>query len=517
MATTAPVSNTNPPAPTESKSARKKKAKADAAVAAPTTPKTDQDAGSEAKANGHDPSSGDSPIIKELQKNIRNVNKKLVRTSRSRTTLLACSLACQTQNATQKVDSIVAENPDKTLDELVASRKINNDQKAQILKKPGLQQQLAQLEEQLAQFKKLEAEFEKKLAVEKELLHKAHREELGNLKETVKAEAAIESAKNFKERLLVLSRFLRAAAARRQREDDESEETRAFEGALLQVYGGDMNAVAAAEKLIDGAMDNVPSTESAMLNVTYAQVKTAALEDAPPFSAEEAWVEEVAEAQPHPPEEITDPDKTASFADVEKASVSADVPTTDPTTAHAGLTEIETSVAATNGTAAAAENLSPPPPTSTADEAANKAGEENWDTKGPGSADDPLAESFEMVPRDPAETETPHAPAPSTSVQSWADDSEVPAKAPAQVAAGPVAPTAPAQPTANGSDGFHEVHHARGGRGRGDFRGGYRGRGGPRGDFRGRGRGDYRGRGRGGGFRGGRGGGPREGNGAGPQ
>jgi len=124
-------------------------------------------------------------------------------------------------------------------------------------------------------------------------------------------------------------------------------------------------------------------------------------------------------------------------------------------------------------------------------ESANAAAEAQWD-KQPTGADDPLTESFEMVPRDPAETETPHVAAAVTSTQSWADDTPEPSAAPA----------APA----SGNDGFSEVHHNRGGRGRGGHpggeRGGYRGRGrgGPRGEFRGRGRG---GRGE---FRGGRGG-----------
>ena len=61
---------------------------------------------------------------------------------------------------------------------------------------------------------------------------------------------------------------LPSAAARRQLEDDESDLTKAFEGALLQVYGGDAIAVTAAEKLIDGTSDNVPSTEGIILNVT---------------------------------------------------------------------------------------------------------------------------------------------------------------------------------------------------------------------------------------------------------
>jgi hypothetical protein len=99
-------------------------------------------------------------------------------------------------------------------------------------------------------------------------MSKSHSGELDSLRETIKAEAALEQQKLLKEKLLTLSRFLRAAAARRQLEDDDSDLTKAFEGALLQVYGGDAAAVLAAEKLIDGANDAVPSTEGVATSVT---------------------------------------------------------------------------------------------------------------------------------------------------------------------------------------------------------------------------------------------------------
>jgi len=168
----------------------------------------------------------------------------------------------------QKVDAIIAENPDVSLDDLVASRKINADQKAQALKKPGLQAQLAQFEQQLAQYKKFDQEYQQKIAQEKESLQRLHADELEKLRDTLKAEADAASRKAFKEKFLTLSRFLRAAAARRQLEDDDSDLTKGFEGALLLVYGGDAGAVSAAEKLIDGSDENVPSTEGVTLSVT---------------------------------------------------------------------------------------------------------------------------------------------------------------------------------------------------------------------------------------------------------
>ena len=172
------------------------------------------------------------------------------------------------KSAMQKTDAIIEANPGVSLDELVATRKINADQKASAEKKPGLQAQRAQLEEQFGHFQKYGQEQDEKFAREKEILKKAHSSELDALRDTLKAEAVLEQKKLLKEKILTLSRFLRAAAARRQLEDDDSDLTKAFEGALLQVYGGDATAVLAAEKLIDGAEEGVPSTEGILLSVT---------------------------------------------------------------------------------------------------------------------------------------------------------------------------------------------------------------------------------------------------------
>jgi len=409
------------------------------------------------------------------------------------------------QNATQKVDAILAANPGVSLDALVAARKINSDQKAQAEKKPGLQAQLAQLEEQYGHYRRYGEELEAKFAKEKEQLAASHARELDALRDTLQAETARVQQKVVKDKLLAFSRFLRAAAARRALVEDDSELSKGFEGALLQVYGGDAAAVVAAEKLIEGTEDRIPSVESVELDVTCeltrtpplphagpgatwstnvsvdGQVKQAVLEEAP-FAAEEAWVDDVAQSQAAPPE-------------TEKH----DEPVSDPTVTHATLDEISTGAADAADAAAVAAAAEPaqqeasaaPAASSIEPKAANAAATAQWDKQASGS-DDPLSESYEIIPRDPAETEKPHVVAPVTSTQSWADDAPDGTAAPAPVA---------------GHDGFSEVQHSRGGRGRGIHaggeRGGYRGRGrgGPRGDFRG-GRGGGRGRGGGGEVRG---------------
>lgn len=132
---------------------------------------------------------------------------------------------------------------------------------------------MAQLEEQISQFKQFGAQYEERLANQKASLENlenaanAHKVEL----EKVKREAAeaIESVKNdFENQLLTLSRFLRAAAALRHSGMGDSNETRAFEGALAQIYGGTEEAVASMLKLINGSEEKLISAEREPLDVT---------------------------------------------------------------------------------------------------------------------------------------------------------------------------------------------------------------------------------------------------------
>ena len=81
------------------------------------------------------------------------------------------------------------------------------------------------------------------------------------MKDAAVAEAAASNQKESKDNLLVLSKFLRAAAAKRQGGDENSAENRAFEGALLLVYGGEAGAVVAMESLIAGADEKVPTVD----------------------------------------------------------------------------------------------------------------------------------------------------------------------------------------------------------------------------------------------------------------
>lgn len=97
---------------------------------------------------------------------------------------------------------------------------------------------------------------------------------------------------------------------------------------------------------------------------------------------------------------------------------------TDPTVAHAGLTEIDTTGATAtliNGHTESGATSGVPANSDVADDAANAAAESQWDTGNDISASQ---EEWVKVPRDPTETETglTATPASATNIQSWADD-----------------------------------------------------------------------------------------------
>ncbi|KAI0116259.1 hypothetical protein GGR51DRAFT_500814 [Nemania sp. FL0031] len=438
----------NPPAPAESKSAAKKKAKAErtespAPSASPAPEKP-------ISVTGADPSddSFESPYIRDLQKNIRNVNKKISNAS--------------------KTDPIVEQHQGKTLDELVEAKVINPDQRAQRLKKPQLETQLAQYEEQLAQYKKVDEDYRSrfladKAALEKTLTEKFEKEKADAIAELTE-KASADAKQTLHDSLLVLSQFLRLAAARRSEDADAGlDENMALEGVLLNVYSGDEHAVSTMLKLINGSTETTHSVAGDELQTTFGQVKaaatTTAAADTTPFSA--------TEAAPETAEAVTE---------------SAVTTETDQTVVHAGLTEIDATGSTeplTNGHTEPATATGVPPNAGVADDAANKAAESEWDANN-GVSSTITQEGWVEIARDPAETETGLAatPAAAGNVQSWADDQ--PENPPEQVAT-----------TAEANDGFHQVQR----RPRGNDReGGWSGRG------RGRGRGghpDGRGRGRG--------------------
>ncbi|KAI1614811.1 hypothetical protein EDD37DRAFT_609297 [Exophiala viscosa] len=435
--------------PVDSKSAKKRKAKGETApstngTASPSIEGPTTEA--HPTANGGPDIPGESSFIKDLQRNIRNINKKLA--------------------ASHKADAVITENPDVPLDDLVAQKKLNADQKAQILKKPGLQAQVAQLEEQLHTFRSFSHELEEKFAKEKAGLTEAHEAEIARVKKEVSQDAEDIKTKAVEDGLRVITHFLHAAASKRQSEDVESEEARAFEGALLLVYQGNDASLTTLKSLIYGTEEKVLDVQGEPLDYTFAKVKQTSLQGAQDLAAQ-------------PSEEV------------DEAQVNDTVPTgegiqTDNTVANAGLTELEDTTAiqtnANETESAEPEVVAIPEQAATGDDAANAAAESSWDPQASAITDTSANnDEWVQVPRDPAETDTglANTPAAMHGSSNWAE--EVGAAAAAE------------EKTAAENDGFEQVRRERGGRGRG-------GRGG-RGEHRGRGRG-----GRGDGHRGGRGG-----------
>jgi hypothetical protein len=458
------------PVPVDSKSAKKRKAKTESAPvpSGAATPPAEA-APADAHTNGVE-SQHDSQYIKDLTKyanrpqrvhdwlsgkitltdfsrrNIRNIHKKLA--------------------ASTKADTVIAENPGVPLDDLVANKKLNADQKAQILKKPALQAQLAQFEEQLTAFRSFAQELEDKFAKEKSGLTEAHEAEIAAVKEKASQETEKIKTHAVEDGLRVINHFLHAAASKRQSEDVDSAESRAFEGTLLLVYQGNDASLETLKSLIYGTDEKVPDVSGELLDYTYAQVKESAIQGGENPSL--PTKEEEEETQP------TDPTVSAvSYAQ------------TDSTIANAGLTELDdtTTLPTTKANETDLETLPVPEQSTTGADAANAIAEASWDPQASIVTDTSTTnEEWVQVPRDPAETETGVAatPAAVNSTANWAEE---------------VGAAAEEKPVSE-NDGFEQVKRdrgrGRGGRGgRGDFRG--RGRGGGRGDRGGRGGGGPRG------------------------
>jgi hypothetical protein len=170
---------------------------------------------------------------------------------------------------TAKIDNLNAEHSSQYLDELVSLKIIKPDQKAAHLKKPALQAQLFQLEEQLAQHQKIDREHKVHLAEQEKALTEKFEKEKADVVAELNEKAEADAKSSLRGNLLVLSQFLRLAAARRA-EDPEgtSDESMALEGVLLHIYSGDENAVATMLKLVHGSDEQTRSTTGDTLQTT---------------------------------------------------------------------------------------------------------------------------------------------------------------------------------------------------------------------------------------------------------
>lgn len=361
----------------------------------------------------------------------------------------------------QKTEAVIREFPTTSLEDLVTQKKINADQKAQILKKPQLEAQLKQFEEQQKQLKDFSQELEARHEKDKSTLLETHKTEIEKAKEEAKHQATEDAATKVKEALQVVCQFLHAAAYKRQQEDVDEQESKAYEGVLFHLYQGNSTALDAMTNLVEGNETPVKDPQGDEIEFTFAKLKTSAMSTSPVESAEAQETKDTITSTEEPVE-------------------------TDPTIANASLTELEDTTAVPMPSESVAKEESPsvvPEQTlATVDSAANAAAENAWNPEASTITDNTQSgEDWVQVPRDPAETETGSiVPTVQQSTSNWADE------------AGAAAEEIEATPQPE-NDGFSEVRRDRGGRGRGGSRGG---RGGD-GRGRGRGRGEYRGRGRG--------------------
>lgn len=175
-------------------------------------------------------------------------------------------------NAT-KTQALIDENKDKTIDQLLAAKIINADQKRQVDNKPALEAELARNEEQLAQVQKIDDEWRAKFnsaqaEIEKKLSDKYEKEKAEAVAEA-KSNAEAAAQKTLEAGFLVLSQFLRLAAHRRgEAPESDADEDMALEGVLLSVYSGDEAAVAAMLKLYEGSEDATISVAGEPLKTT---------------------------------------------------------------------------------------------------------------------------------------------------------------------------------------------------------------------------------------------------------
>lgn len=177
------------------------------------------------------------------------------------------------QSNASKTQTLIAENKDKTIEQLLSAKIINADQKRQVDNKPALEAELARYEEQLAQVQKLDDEWRGVVAstkadTEKHLTEKFEQEKADAVAE-VKAKVEAEAQKSLEDGFLVLSQFLRLAAHRRGEAPDSTEDAdMAFEGVLLSVYAGDRTAVDSMIKLYKGTDDATTSVAGEPLQTT---------------------------------------------------------------------------------------------------------------------------------------------------------------------------------------------------------------------------------------------------------
>ena len=129
------------------------------------------------------------------------------------------------------------------------------------------------MKEQIEQYKKFDHEYKTAAQAEKAQFEKTFTEraskELEEAVAAAKAEALATAKQEQENGFLALSQFLRLAAIRRTDEEDRDlPENVALESLLVKVYTGDLTAVGAISKILQGSTDPVANQEGEILPVT---------------------------------------------------------------------------------------------------------------------------------------------------------------------------------------------------------------------------------------------------------
>ena len=155
-----------------------------------------------------------------------------------------------------------------SLDELVAAKKINNDQRAQLLKKPAIQEQIKAFEEQIKQYRQFGKDYEDRFAREKSGLQESHEAEINKIKLEAAEQALAKWSEQQETDLLVLTQFLNAASSKRNDDSIDDVEKAAFEGVLVKIYQGSTEAIVHMKNLVSGSDAKVTSIEGDELEFT---------------------------------------------------------------------------------------------------------------------------------------------------------------------------------------------------------------------------------------------------------
>lgn len=210
--------------------------------------------------------------------------------------------------------------------------------------------------------------------------------------EAVRANAiadVTEAAKKAERRKLhTLAKFLCSAAILR-RDGEVNAESQAFESVLFQVYGGSLESVGNMQKIIDGVDEKIPAGEGSVHEFTC--------ESYPHHSGQPRAS---ANRSLYIDADVKQACDRIVPAEEDSETSTETIPSSDPTLANAGLTELQDGTFANDAPATSQADQLAPPAQAIVTDGANDVAEKSAGSSGSGDSD------WVELPRNPAETET---------------------------------------------------------------------------------------------------------------